>query len=288
MSFYRQIETVLSERTGQRFKIENRQAIDGGCINVAECLSDANRSYFIKTNLPDFLESFEAEKDSLDLLASSSTIRAPKPIAYGIADDRAYLILEYIQLGPPNANSWSEFGRQLAALHKTRHLYYGWHRDNAIGSTFQSNRKSASWIDFLRDQRLLPQIEMARKNGFILNGANRLLKSLPSHFENHTPWPSLLHGDLWSGNAAFDRNGDAFIFDPCCYFGDRETDLAFTEFFGGYHPDFYAAYQKTLPLDSGYAQRKMLYNLYHCLNHYNLFGSGYASQAQAMTDELLS
>ena len=288
MSFYRKIEIILTESTGQSFKIENRQTIDGGCINTAECLSDANRSYFLKTNRAECLDTFEAEKDSLESLAASSTIRVPKPIACGIADDRAYIILEYIQTGPPNARSWVDFGRQLAALHKTRQPYYGWHRDNAIGSTFQSNRKSDNWIEFLRDQRLFPQIEMARKNGFSLKGAKHLLETLPNYFENHTPWPSILHGDLWSGNAAFERNGDAFIFDPCCYFRDRETDLAFTEFFGGYHHEFYAAYQEALPLDSGYAHRKTLYNLYHCLNHYNLFGSGYASQAQAMTNELLS
>lgn len=106
-------------------------------------------------------------------------------------------------------------------------------------------------------------------------------------FDDYDPWPSLLHGDLWSGNTAFDTNGEAYIFDPCCYFGDRETDLAFTEFFGGFHPSFYTAYNETLPLDSGYSRRKTLYNLYHCLNHFNLFGSSYASQAQSMTDQLL-
>ena len=143
MAFYRQIETVLSERTGRTFKIENRQAIDGGSINVAECLSDANRSYFIKTNLPHFLESFEAEKDSLDLLASSSTIRVPKPIAYGITDNRAYLILEYIQHGPQNANSWSEFGRQLAALRKTLYnLYHCLNHYNLFGSEYASQAQA--------------------------------------------------------------------------------------------------------------------------------------------------
>ena len=288
MSFYRKIEIVLSETTGQPFNIEKRRPIGGGCVSAAECLSDPNRSYFLKTNRTEFLGNFEAETDSLDSLAATATIRIPKPIASGIAHDRAYLLLEYIQPGSPNTRSWSEFGRQLAALHKTPQPYFGWHRDNAIGTTLQSNLKSDDWISFLRDERLRPQIDMARYNGFILNGADRLFQTLPGYFENHSPWPSLLHGDLWSGNAAFDQNGQAFIFDPCCYFGDRETDLAFTEFFGGYPSDFYASYQDTLPYDSGYDKRKTLYNLYHCLNHYNLFGSSYAAQAQAMTDELLS
>ena len=119
MSFYRKIETVLSETTGQPFNIEKRRPIGGGFISAAECLSDPNRSYFLKTNRTEFLGNFEAETDSLDSLAANATIRIPKPIALGIADDRAYLLIEYIQPGSPNTRSWSEFGRQLAALHKT-------------------------------------------------------------------------------------------------------------------------------------------------------------------------
>ncbi len=288
MPFYSEIESVLSDNTGRPFKILDRRPIGGGCISNAEQLKGANASYFLKTNRESFLEFFEQESDSLKELAASQTFKIPKPLAFGIADGRSYLVLEYIQPGSPRADSWARFGRQLAHLHEKQYAYFGWHRDNVIGATHQPNRKSDQWIDFFRERRLLHQIKLALENGLNLIGSDRLLEQLPSFFNGYSPYPSLLHGDLWSGNAAFDTDGDPYIFDPCCYYGDRETDLAFTEFFGGFHTDFYAAYNETHSLDSGYTIRKTLYNLYHCLNHYNLFGSSYANQAQAMTNQLLS
>ena len=287
MSFYSHIETCISEATSSFFSIESRSPIGGGCISAAERLSGEGQSYFIKTNRPDFLEQFQAEQDSLEALAATRAFRIPKPIVSGQAEDKSYLILEYIETGSPGAKGWKDFGQQLAALHKIPQAYFGWIRDNVIGSTFQSNRRHDNWIDFWREERLEPQVRWARERGFDLRGASTLLERFPEFFDGYAPQPSLLHGDLWSGNAAFDSQGQPFLFDPCCYFGDRETDLAFTEFFGGFSREFYEAYDEALPLDSGYGRRKTLYNLYHCLNHFNLFGSGYASQAQAMVDELI-
>ena len=287
MRFYRHIESVLSEATGRSFAIESRSPIGGGCISAAERLTGSDRDFFLKTNEPSFLEQFEAEQDSLDALDATQTIRVPKPIVSGRSEGRSYLVLEYIATGSPSATGWQVFGQRLAALHKLPQSYYGWKRPNVIGSTFQSNRRHEDWIEFWREERLEPQIRWASEGGLDLIGASELLERLPAFFADYTPSPALLHGDLWSGNAAFDENGQPFIYDPCCYFGDRETDLAFTEFFGGFPREFYDTYNEALPLISGYERRKTLYNLYHCLNHFNLFGSAYARQAQAMTDELL-
>ena len=287
MSFYSHIESCIADATGDSFAIQSRTSIGGGCISAAERLRGAKGSFFLKTNTPDFLEQFEAEQDSLEALAGTGAIRIPRPIASGQAEGKSYLVLEYIETGSSHANGWRDFGRQLAALHRIPQAYFGWKRDNVIGSTFQSNRRRDNWIDFWREERLEPQFRWARERGFDPRGASKLLEILPQFYGDFEPQPSLLHGDLWSGNAAFDSQGQPFLFDPCCYFGDRETDLAFTEFFGGFSRDFYDTYNEALPLHSGYERRKTLYNLYHCLNHFNLFGSGYAPQAQAMIDELL-
>ena len=288
MSLYSHLEDRISEATGQRFSIERRSPIGGGCISAAERLGGSSVSYFLKTNRSEFLEQFEAEQDSLDALDATQTIRVPRPIAFGESHGRSYLVLEYIETRSFGTNNWSEFGQQLAALHAIEQPYFGWKRNNVIGSTFQSNRRHDNWIEFWQYERLEPQIRWARERGFELQGATELLERLPEFFYDHTPHPSLLHGDLWSGNAGFDIKGNPFIFDPCCYLGDRETDIAFTEFFGGFSRDFYNSYNKASPLHSGYKLRKTLYNLYHCLNHFNLFGSAYAHQAQSMTDTLLS
>jgi len=159
----------------------------------------------------------------------------------------------------------------LAKLHRTAGPRFGWHRDNWIGGTPQINTWHDDWSTFFHECRIRPQLDLARKNGFRLEEPPRL--------ENHHPQPSLLHGDLWSGNAGFIEEGPV-IFDPAGYYGDREADLAMTELFGGFPREFYAAYRKAYPLDAGYEQRKHLYNLYHLLNHLNLFGSGYLAQVQ--------
>ncbi|MBI5626988.1 MAG: fructosamine kinase family protein [Nitrosomonadales bacterium] len=168
---------------------------------------------------------------------------------------------------------------------------FGFAHKNFIGTTPQPNGWKNSWIDFWREQRLGFQLRLAKQNGYgsqLQTLGERLIDALPAFFENHTPQPSLLHGDLWRGNHSFLADGTPVIFDPAPYYGDRECDLAMTELFGGYPADFYAAYRAAFPLDEGYAVRKDLYNLYHILNHANLFGNGYARQAEQMMLRLLA
>jgi fructosamine-3-kinase len=182
-------------------------------------------------------------------------------------------------------------GRNLARMHRVTGSRFGWHRDNTIGATPQVNTASEDWIAFWREQRLGFQLNLAAAKGhggrLIANGM-RLMERLPAFFPGGRPQPSLLHGDLWSGNAARTAEGEPVIFDPAVYYGDREADLAMTELFGGFPRPFYEAYAAEYPLDPGYAARKPLYNLYHVLNHLNLFGGGYGAQALRLMEQLLA
>lgn len=283
----RQIETA----TGRPFKIVAAHALAGGDINSAYRLQGNGAAYFVKLNHANMLPMFAAEYQGLQEIASTQTVTVPSPIALGTSEEDSFLILENLEFGASSQSSCRLLGRQLAQMHRQTRSYFGWHRDNTIGSTPQINTRSDDWPSFWRDQRLGFQLKLAQRNGYSgrlqLNG-ERLCSQLALFFDRYRPQPSLLHGDLWAGNSAVDKAGRPVIYDPACYYGDRETDLAMTELFGGYSQDFYAAYREVWPLDPDYKVRKTLYNLYHILNHLNLFGGGYLRQAENMIDQLLS
>ena len=264
------------------------QSLGGGCINRAQRLECDGVPYFVKLNQAERLPMFEAEALGLRALAATHTLRVPLPVCTGRESDSAWLVMEYLELG--GRGSLTALGEGLAALHRTPQARFGWSRDNTIGATPQPNAESDDWVAFWRERRLGFQLELAARNGFSGRlqelGAD-LLERFPALFEDHHPAPSLLHGDLWSGNYGFTRAGEPVIFDPAPYCGDREADVAMTELFGGFGAEFYAAYDRAWPLDPGYARRKTLYNLYHILNHANLFGGGYARQAEGMMERLL-
>ena len=217
---------------------------------------------------------YRAEAEGLAALRAAG-VRAPEPHAHGVRDGEAYIEMERLDLGGPP--DWPALARMLASMHRRNAEDYGWQSDNWIGLSPQRNAWCDHWPKFFRDYRLKPQLEMARANGFRF-AAEPLLELLGGHH----PQPSLLHGDLWRGNAGFLADGGPVVFDPAVYFGDRETDLAMTELFGGFPREFYTAYETAWPLDPGYSARKDLYNLYHVLNHANLFGGSYAAQAARM------
>jgi fructosamine-3-kinase len=164
---------------------------------------------------------------------------------------------------------------------------FGWRRDNTIGDTPQPNPASDNWVAFLREHRLGFQCRLAKCNGLRLDGADELLGQLDSFFTEYKPRPSLLHGDLWSGNMAYGPSGEPVVFDPATYCGDREAEFGLAEMFGGFGDDFWSAYEAEWPLDPGYSTRKLLYRLYHTLNHFNIFGSGYGSAAEGIIGRLL-
>lgn len=285
------ISQYITTATGQAFTVRSVQPLSGGDINAAFRLQDGQNSYFVKLNRAELVTMFAAEFAGLQDLAHSQTLRVPTPVVYGETDSHCFLVLEYLELGRFSVATERLFGQQLAYLHQQAQPYFGWHRDNTIGSTLQRNPQSNDWLHFWREQRLGFQLQLAAQNGYggrLQRLGERLGVELAALFINYTPLPSLLHGDLWAGNTATDKCGNPVVFDPACYYGDREADLAMTELFGGFGRDFYAAYQDVWSLHENYRVRKSLYNLYHILNHLNLFGGGYLRQAENKIMELLA
>ncbi len=244
---------------------------------------------FLKTGSRSHAEMFAAEAEGLAEIAATGTIRVPEVIATGITDSGAYIALERLSLSNPGKDVERKMGEQLAAMHSVTQATYGWHRNNTIGMTPQRNTECEDWTVFFREQRLQVQLQLAASNGYhdkIQEDGSKLLECLPVFFSEQQPAASLLHGDLWSGNWASSGNAPV-IFDPAVYYGDRETDIAMTRLFGGFGRAFYEAYERMMPLPSGSEQRQDLYQLYHVLNHLNLFGPGYLGRAQALIDKLL-
>jgi fructosamine-3-kinase len=274
---------------GRPFAIRDCQPLSGGCINRAWRVGGDDAVYFVKLNAANRLAMFEAEAAGLDEIARSRTIRVPQPVTGGADENASWLVLEYIELA--SDGDMAQLGEQLARMHRVNAAQFGWQRDNTIGATPQINTPGGDWITFWRERRLGYQLALAARNGHtgaLQRDGERLMAALPALLGEHHPQPALLHGDLWGGNAGFDAAGAPVIFDPAAYYGDRETDIAMTELFGGFSAAFHAAYRSAFPLDPGYETRKLLYNLYHVLNHANLFGGGYPRQAEHMIGRLLA
>ena len=255
-----------------------RWQTDTGPIFVKCC--DASRGWIL-----------EAEADGLGRLARAKAVRVPSVRAAGTAARQAFLALEWLELRSMDESAERRLGQALACQHRVTADAYGLELDNAIGATAQPNGPMADWPAFWRERRLGVQLELAARNGYggrLQERGLALMDRLGEFFRDYRPAPSLLHGDLWAGNRGMRADGVPVVFDPAVYFGDREAELAMTRLFGGFGADFYAAYAADWPLDAGATSRRDLYNLYHVLNHLNLFGGGYRAQAEAMVDRLFA
>lgn len=286
-----EIAAQISHFTGAPFTVQTTVPLGGGCINQAYRIEGNGQRFFVKLNSPECLSIFEAEAAGLQEIRNSRTLRAPAPICWSGNTSAAWLVLEYVEMHGGSGSGASALGEGLAAMHHVSSGEFGWTCNNTIGATSQINARSSNWIDFWRKHRLGYQLQLAKANGYsgrLQTQGEHLMEELDCFFPDGQPAVSLLHGDLWSGNYNFDETGQPVIFDPAVYYGDRETDIAMTELFGGFPGSFYAAYRAVYPLDAGYATRKTLYNLYHILNHLNLFGRGYLSQAEQMIGRLLA
>jgi fructosamine-3-kinase len=289
MNLIDQLCNRITAVTGSDFVLDSHHSIGGGCINTAYRLDGNNESYFVKINQNNLLHMFEAEAAGLQAMADTRSIRVPQPVDHGVIDGHSYLIMEYLPLGGHGSSDL--LGEQLAQLHRNRHAQFGFSCDNTIGSTPQPNTPENDWVSFWQQQRLGFQLQHARQKGYggpLQSEGEKLLELVPAFFTDYRPQPSLLHGDLWSGNYSYTQEGEPVIFDPATYYGDREADIAMTELFGGFGSSFYSAYNNAWALDAGYSTRKILYNLYHIINHLNLFGGGYKGQAESMISRLLS
>lgn len=265
--------------------------VAGGSINECYRWESGSGPLFVKLAAAAAFPMLEAEADGLEELHRAGVIRVPGVRGLGRSGERAWLALEWVRFGPSSSRVQRLLGEQLARLHQVRASAFGWGRHNTIGSTPQINTRETDWVTFLREHRLRYQLDLLRRNGLdggVLSRGESLLESMAELFTAYRPAPSLLHGDLWGGNWSAADDGQPVIFDPAVYYGDREADLAMTRLFGGFGSDFYSGYESIWPLDSGAPSRVALYNLYHVLNHANLFGGGYLVQARALIDALLA
>ncbi|KAF7600291.1 MAG: hypothetical protein CGU29_02820 [Candidatus Dactylopiibacterium carminicum] len=290
-SLQHRLEQLAREALGNGFRLADARPVAGGDINTALQLQGAGRErLFLKLRKAADAAMFAAEADGLTALARCDAIRVPAVLGHGDEGEHAWLLLEWLDLSPLRDTAHAcRAGEALAAMHRQEGAHFGWTRDNFIGATPQANPAYEAWPRFFVEQRLRPQLALAARRGFggeLQRHGEQLCKNTAALFLGEQPRPSLLHGDLWGGNIAVLADGTPVLYDPACYFGDREADLAMTELFGGFPLAFYAAYRAAWPLAPGFETRKPLYNLYHVLNHLNLFGQGYLSQAERMARQL--
>ncbi len=277
------LENAISDVFGSGVTITGRRPIGGGDINDAYelRLSDGDH-VFMKSNSVSRLPFFTAEVRGLEAIKKTGAIGTPEALAVGTDSGvGAFLLLRFIESGPRIAEYWETFGRELAAMHQVKQENYGFEEDNFIGATPQRNDRRDSFLEFFRDMRLKPQFDMA--DHYFSSGDRKQIEKLLCNMDRYyiePDHPSLIHGDLWSGNHMTGSDGKVWIIDPATYVGHPEADLAMTELFGRCPEAFYDAYKEVSPLQPGYEKRRDFYNLYQLLNHLNLFGVSYLSSVR--------
>lgn len=289
MPHWQSLFSVLRENEIHVSDQDMPRPVAGGDISSAWRVNAIDQAVFLKTGPISAYEMFLAEADGLRELARANAIRVPQVLGCVTSSDQSVLALEWIDFELPTPEAESMLGARLATQHRTRAERFGWRQNNWIGSTPQQNTWNNDWVEFFTEHRLLFQLDLAARNGYtgaLQVDGQRLLNNVGRFFNGYWPEASLLHGDLWSGNWAT-SGGEPVIFDPATYYGDRESDIAMTKLFGGFSRAFYDAYEDAWPLADGAAQRQLLYQLYHVLNHLNLFGTAYLSRAEKLTRKLL-
>ena len=285
---WQEISQAIAKATQKSFKVEDTRSVSGGCINQGYQIKGDNQEYFVKLNQASKVEMFQAEALGLQQMIATKTLVVPQPICWGVAGSSSYIVLEWLDLGRGNSSGWQEMGKQLALMHKGgTNPQFGWNLNNTIGSTPQINDWKDNWADFFAEQRIGYQLNLAKRKDSGFSNVEQVVRAIRVQLADRQPTASLVHGDLWSGNADVTADGQPTIFDPASYYGDREVDIAMTELFGGFPASFYQGYNQQWQLEPNYKNRKNIYNLYHILNHFNLFGGGYGHQAQRMIREIL-
>ncbi len=280
------LENTIATALGH--KIIEAASVSGGDISRAARvrLSDG-RQILVKWQSGAAAGLFTAERRGLELLQSAEAVRVPAVLLQreAAAERPAFIALEWLGRGTSTPSVAAALGQGLARLHRLTASSYGLDHDNFIGANPQPNQAADNWVTFFRDRRLGFQMKLAEQRGYLSSVRAALLEKLLARLGDWLPTQpaaSLLHGDLWGGNWLATDTGEPALIDPAVYYGHREAELAFTELFGGFPAAFYAAYNQAWALDGGYAERKDLYNLYHLLNHLNLFGESYGSGVDAI------
>jgi len=276
------IKKRIEEKLGS--KIKSFSSLSGGCISDAFKISTENgTSFFLKYNPSASNNMFLKEANGLRELDKSNSIKIPEVLSV----DEDYILLEFIASGNRKKNFFEDFGKSFAEMHKFKSVSFGFYENNYIGSNPQINipdeKEKSDWTAFYLNKRILFQLQLAEKLGNstdeLRKGISKLENKIEDIIGHNSEKPSLLHGDLWGGNYMIDQNGNAVLIDPAVYYGHREADLGMTKLFGGFNSEFYKAYNESFPLEDGFDYRENIYKLYHVLNHLNLFGGGYYSQA---------
>jgi len=284
-SFLRSFEVVLGQKLNKKIHVRRVTPLSGGSINLAAKLDTTAGVFFLKANdAMKYPGMFEKEASGLEKLSSTNTITIPQVIMAGETQDQSFLVLEFIEGRARQSDFWTSFGTSLALLHKNYGNHFGFEEDNFIGSLRQSNKQHATWINFFIEERLERQLKLAMSGGSMTSDDEKSFSQLYRRLEDLIPIeaPSLIHGDLWSGNFITGKDGHACLIDPAVYYGHREMDLAMSRLFGGFDADFYEAYQQESPLEAGFEDRVDIHNLYPLMVHVNLFGGGYVGQVRSI------
>ena len=276
------LNVILNEiEIREEFEISEYATLTGGSINQVFLLTTSAGQKVLKVNVAErFPRMFEAEKEGLEALQKSKTIDVPEVLSLGQIDSTAYLLLEHIPEGRETSSFWSLFAENLAGLHKVSAKHFGFDSDNYIGSLPQYNSKEYSASDFYIKQRLEPQFKMASEGGFSFDGLDTIYKNIASEIPKEPP--SLIHGDLWSGNYLINEQGLPCLIDPAVCYSPREMDLAMMKLFGGFSDEVFRQYEELFPLEPGFQQRIPLWQLYYLLVHLNIFGGSYLSRVQVI------
>jgi fructosamine-3-kinase len=284
----------IMEATREDFAITSTTPVGGGSLHATYGLAGdtaaGKRKYFAKLGDAGRGPMLDAEVAGLRALAHAGALRVPRTIARGAHEETHWIVLEWLDLAPLDAASGARLGEALAAQHRVPQEHFGWAKDNWIGSSPQVNGWSDDWLAFWREKRLHAQLRYAAHNKLptrMIDRGMRLMADCEAFFKGRAIVPSLLHGDLWAGNAAACGEG-AVAFDPAVYCGDHEADIAMTELFGGFPKDFHGAYRMHWPKEDDYPVRRDFYNLYHVLNHANLFGASYIDDSEKRIGRLLA
>ena len=283
-------EAVLTQVLGERAVLQKATPCAGGCIHRAHRLQTKTGEYFIKWNEENALEEFKTEAEGLQTLAKQGQVRTPHVYGYGLSQNKAYLLLAYLEAGQIQADAWQQLGRQLAGLHQCTHTAHGFHTDNYLARQPQSNPWTPIGADFYRTHRLQPQVAQAHKLGHLsrkeMANFECLYERLPILWGDEEP-PALVHGDLWKGNIHLAQEGYFALIDPAIYYGHRAADWALITLFGGFPPEFQQAYNEIYPLPPDWEARLPLHQLYPLLIHLNLFGPSYLASIQQILNPLL-
>ncbi|MBT8268307.1 MAG: phosphotransferase [Flavobacteriaceae bacterium] len=284
-------DVIFSIASSNGLNLENYIAVSGGDISRAYLLHTSDGNFFLKLNSDHVSEDmFNVEAKGLQILAAAKAIKIPDVIGHGRIGDYAYLLLEAIKIKNETPSDLETLGEQLAQLHLSTAEQFGLDHSNFIGSLHQSNDFHEDWTTFYIAERLWPQYQLALSKGLLTNTDIPYVEQMTVCCDNlfEDIKPSLLHGDLWSGNYLIDQQGLPVLIDPAVYYGHHEVDIAMSRLFGGFSSDFYSAYEYHFPVTEGYEDRMDLYQLYYLLVHLNLFGGSYYGSVMRLTKRLFS